>query len=92
MRKLGDEKRQVEDANRELKSENEKLKMKIAEFEAIQKKEESEEEEDPKERLVYSSSDGLSYEEWEAKALRDLKIAERRDPLPLSCLKRVKRG
>jgi hypothetical protein len=36
--------------------------------------------------------DGLSYEEWEAKALRDLKKAERRDPLPLSCLKRVKRG
>jgi hypothetical protein len=35
MRKLGDEKRQVEDVNKELKSENEKLKMKIAELEAI---------------------------------------------------------
>jgi hypothetical protein len=58
---------------------NEKLKMKIAELEASQKKEESEEveEQDPKERLVYSSSDGLSYEEWEAKALKDLKNAER---------------
>jgi hypothetical protein len=60
--------------------------MKLAELEA------SEEEEDPKERLVYSSSDGLSYEEWEAKALRDLQKAERQDPLPLSRLKRVKRG
>jgi hypothetical protein len=92
MRKLGDEKRQVKDVNKELKSENEKLKMKIAKLEANQKKEESEEEEDPEERLMYSSSDGLSYEEWEAKALRDLKIAEHRDPLPLSCLKRVKIG
>jgi hypothetical protein len=89
---LGDEKKQIEEVNNELKSENEKLKMKITELEASQKKEESEEEEDPEERLVYSSSDGLSYEEWEAKALRDLKNAERRDPLPLSCLKRVKRG
>jgi hypothetical protein len=66
--------------------------VKIAELEASQKGEESEEEEDPEERLVYSSSDGLSYEEWEAKALRDLKKTEHRDPLPLSCLKRVKRG
>jgi regulator of replication initiation timing len=94
MQKLGDEKRQLENDNNELKSENEKLKMKIAKLEASKKKEESEEveEEDPEERLVYSSSDGLSYEEWEAKALKDLKNAERRDPLPLSCLKRVKRG
>jgi hypothetical protein len=89
---LGDEKKQIEEVNNELKSENEKLKMKLAELEASKKKEESEEEEDPEERLVYSCSDGLSYEEWEAKALRDLEKAERRDPLPLSCLKRVKRG
>jgi hypothetical protein len=89
---LGDEKKQIEEVNNELKSENEKLKMKLAELEASKKEEESEEEEDPEERLVYSSSDGLSYEEWESKALRDLKKAERRDPLPLSCLKRVKRG
>jgi hypothetical protein len=41
---------------------------------------------------VYPSSEELSYEEWEAKALKDLKNAEHRDPLPLSCLKRVKRG
>jgi hypothetical protein len=92
MQKLGNEKRQIEEVNNELKIKNEKLKIKIAELEASQKEEESEEEEDPEERLVYSSSDGLSYEEWEAKALRDLKNAERRDPLPLSCLKRVKRG
>jgi hypothetical protein len=92
MQKLGDEKKQIEEVNNELKFENEKLKMKIAELEASQKKEESEEEEDPEERLMYSSSDGLSYEEWEAKALRDLKNAERRGPLPLLCLKRVKRG
>jgi hypothetical protein len=89
---LGDEKKQIEEVNNELKSENEKLKMKLAKLEASKKKEESEEEEDPEERLVYSSSDGLSYEEWEAKTLRDLKKAKRRDPLPLSCLKRVKRG
>jgi hypothetical protein len=68
------------------------LKLKIAELEASQKKEGSEEEEDPEERIVYSSGDGLSYEEWEAKALKNHKDAERRDPLPLSCLKRVKRG
>jgi hypothetical protein len=92
MQKLGNEKRQIEEVNNELKTENEKLKIKIAELEASQKEEESEEEEDPEERLVYSSSDGLSCEEWEAKALRDLKNAERRDPLPLSYLKRVKRG
>jgi hypothetical protein len=89
---LGDEKKRIEEVNNELKSENEKLKMKLAELEASRKEEESEEEEDPEERLVYSPSDGLSYEEWEAKALRDLKTTERRDPLPLSCLKRVKRG
>jgi regulator of replication initiation timing len=70
---LGDEKKQIEEVNNELKSENEKLKKKLAELEASKKEEESEEEEDPEERLVYSSSDGLSYEEWEAKALRDLK-------------------
>jgi hypothetical protein len=92
MHKLGDEKRQLEKDNNGLKSENEKLKMKIAEFEASQKKEGSEEEEDPEERIVYSSSDGLSYEEWEAKVLKNHKDAECRDPLPLSCLKRVKRG
>jgi hypothetical protein len=92
MQKLGDEKMQIEEINNELKAKNDKLKMKIAELEASQKEEESEEEEDPEERLVYSSSDGLSYDEWEAKALRDLKNAERRDPLPLSCLKRFKRG
>jgi regulator of replication initiation timing len=92
LQKLGDEKKQIEEVNNELKSENEKLKMKLAELEASKKEEESEEEEDPEERLVYSSSDGLSYEEWEAKALGDLKKAERRDPLPLSSLKRVKRG
>jgi hypothetical protein len=34
MQKLGDEKRQIEKVNNELKSENEKLKMKIAELEA----------------------------------------------------------
>jgi regulator of replication initiation timing len=88
---LGDEKKQIEEANNKLKSENEKLKMKLAELEASKKEEDSEEEEDPEERIVYSSSDGLSYEEWEAKALRDLKKTERRDPLPLSCHKRVKR-
>jgi hypothetical protein len=41
---------------------------------------------------VYSSSEELSYEEWEAKELKRLKEAERRDPLPLACLKRIKRG
>jgi hypothetical protein len=66
--------------------------MKLAELEASKKEEESEEEEDPEERIVYSPSDGLSYEEWEAKALRELAKTERRDPLPLSCLKRVKRS
>jgi regulator of replication initiation timing len=92
LQKLGDEKKQIKEANNELKSENEKLKMKLTELEASKKEEESEEEEDPEERLMYSSADGLSYEEWEAKALRDLKKTERRDPLPLSCLKRIKRG
>jgi hypothetical protein len=61
MQKLGDEKKQFEKDNDELKSENEKLKMKIAELEASQKEEESEEEEDPEERIVYSSSEELSY-------------------------------
>jgi hypothetical protein len=73
IQKMGDEKKQVEEANNELKSENEKLKMKLAELEASKKEEESEEEEDPEERIVYSPSDGLSYEEWEAKALSELK-------------------
>jgi hypothetical protein len=73
IQKMGDEKKQVEEANNELKSENEKLKMKLAELEASKKEEESEEEEDPEERIIYSPSDGLSYEEWEAKALRELK-------------------
>jgi hypothetical protein len=73
IQKMGDEKKQTEEANNELKSENEKLKMKLAELEARNKEEESEEEEDPEERIVYSPSDGLSYEEWEAKALRELK-------------------
>jgi hypothetical protein len=74
IQKMGDEKKQVEEANNELKSENEKLRMKLAELEASKKEEESEEEEeDPEERIVYSPSDGLSYEEWEAKALRELK-------------------
>jgi hypothetical protein len=63
MQKLGDEKSQLENDHNELKSENEKLKMKIAELEASQKKEESEEEEDPEERIVYPSSEELSYEE-----------------------------
>jgi hypothetical protein len=62
-----------------------------SELEAKQKEEESEEDEDPEERIVYSSSDELTYEEWEAKELRRLKEAERRDPLPLACLKRIKR-
>jgi hypothetical protein len=73
LQKMGDEKKQIEEANNELKSENEKLRMKLAELEASKKEEESEEEEDPEERIVYSPSDGLSYEEWEAKALRELK-------------------
>jgi hypothetical protein len=73
IQKMGDEKKQIEEANNELKSENEKLKMKLAELEASRKEEESEEEEDPEERIVYSPSDGLSYEEWEAKALSELK-------------------
>jgi hypothetical protein len=91
MQKSGGEKRQLKKDNDELKTENENLKMKIAQLEANQKKEESKEEEDPKERIAYSSSDDLSYEEWEAKALKSLKEAERRDPLPLLCLERVKR-
>jgi hypothetical protein len=70
LQKMGDEKKQIEE---ELKSENEKLRMKLAELEASKKEEESEEEEDPEERIMYSPSDGLSYEEWEAKALRELK-------------------
>jgi hypothetical protein len=73
IQKMGDEKKQIEEANNELKSENEKLKMKLAELEASKKEAESEEEEDPEERIVYSPSDGLSYEEWEAKALSELK-------------------
>jgi hypothetical protein len=92
MQKLGDEKTQLENDNNELKSENEKLKMKIAELEANQKKEESEEEEDPEERVVYPSSEELSYEEWEAKELKRLKEEERRDPPSPTCLKRLKRG
>jgi hypothetical protein len=36
---------------------------------------------------VYSSSDELAYEEWEAKEFRRLKEAEHRDPLPLACLR-----
>jgi hypothetical protein len=41
---------------------------------------------------VYSYSEELSYEEWEAKELKRLKEEERGDPLPLACLKRIKRG
>jgi regulator of replication initiation timing len=67
MQKSGEEKKQLKKDNDELKIENEKLKMRIAELEANQKKEESEEEEDPEERIVYPSSEELSYEEWEAK-------------------------
>jgi hypothetical protein len=92
MQKLGDEKRQLEKDNDELKSENEKMKMKITELEANQKKEESEEEEDPEERIVYPSSEELSYEEWEAKELKRLKEEERRNPPSPTCLKRLKRG
>jgi hypothetical protein len=92
MQKLGDEKRQLEKDNDELKSENEKMKMKIAELEANQKKEESKEEEDPEERIVYPSSEELSYEEWEAKELKRLKEEEHRDPPSPTCLKRLKRG
>jgi hypothetical protein len=91
IQKYGEDTRQLKKNNDELKTENEMLKMRIVELEAKQKEEESEEE-DPEERIVYSSSDGLSYEEWEAKELKRHKEAERRDPLPLSCLKRIKRG
>jgi hypothetical protein len=76
----------------DMKSENGELKKKLAELEAKQKEEESEEEEYPMERIVYSSGDELSYEEWEAKELRRLKEAEHCDPLPPTCLKRLKRG
>jgi hypothetical protein len=78
------EKRQLKKDNDELKTKNEKLKMKITKWEINQKKEESEEEEDPEERIVYPSSEELSYEEWEAKELKRLKEEEHRDPhLPL---------
>jgi hypothetical protein len=50
-----------------LKTENEELKRRIAELESKPKEEDSVEEEDPEERIVYSSSEELSYEEWEAK-------------------------
>jgi hypothetical protein len=92
MQKSADEKRQLEKDNNEIKSENEKLKMKIAELEASQKKEGSKEEEDPEERIMYPSSEELSYEEWEAKELKRLKEEERRDPPSPTCLKRLKRG
>jgi hypothetical protein len=92
MQKSADEKRQLEKDNNELKSENEKLKMKIVELEASQKKEGSEEEEDPEERIMYPSSEELSYEEWEAKELKRLKEEERRDPPSPTCLKMLKRG
>jgi hypothetical protein len=75
-----------------LKSENEELKRRIAELESKQKEEDFEEEEDPEERIVYSSSEELSYEEWEAKELKCLKEEKRRDPTPPTCLKRIKRG
>jgi hypothetical protein len=91
MQKSGEEKKQLKKDNDELKTENEKLKMKIAELEANQKKEESEEEEDPEERIMYPSSEGLSYEEWEAKELKRLKEEEHRDPPSPTCLKRLKR-
>jgi hypothetical protein len=92
MQKSGEEKRQLKKDNDELKTENEKLKMKIAEVEANQKKEESEEEEDPEEMIVYPSSEELSYEEWDAKELKRLKEEEHRDPPPPTCLNRLKRG
>jgi hypothetical protein len=75
-----------------LKTQNEELKRRIAQLESKQKEEESKEEEDPEEMIVYSSCEELSYEEREAKELKRLKEAERRDPLPLACLKRIKRG
>jgi predicted glutamine amidotransferase len=92
MQKNGEEKRQLKKDNEELKSENEELKRRIAELESKQKEEDSEEEEDPEERIVYSSSEELSYEEWEAKELKRLKEEERRDPPSPTCLKRLKRG
>jgi hypothetical protein len=92
IQKYGEEKKELKKVNEELKTKNEELKRRIAELESKQKEEDSEEEEDPEERIVYSSSEELSYEEWEAKELKRLKEEEHGDPLPLACLKRIKRG
>jgi hypothetical protein len=84
----------IGDKGKELMEENETLKKKIAEYEA-----KALADEDPEELTLYNTDgEEITFEEWEARAVRKVKEAraarlesKRRKTLPLACINRIKR-
>jgi hypothetical protein len=91
--KSKEEKDQLKESNNALKMENEELKKKIAEMEAVALAVE-----DPEEVTLYNTDgEEITVEEWEARAVRKANEARAarleakcRTTLPLACLNRIK--